>query len=230
MVVAKTATSKRKRGRPPASKPEGREDIKRAALFEFAKRGFKGASIEKIAEAAGVAKPLVHYHFASKADLWKEAVSEAFDALRHEAQRFAIEFANKSREDVIDEFALAIVRFSAENPSLVRISTDETRQGGDRAEWLKETYLLPLHEITTALISSISGSDNFEENRSIASHLTPSIFGAINFPYIDADVLSDAYDVDVFSDAYIAKQAALIAMLIRACIEHTQLRTNSQGS
>ena len=73
------STRRRKRGRPPVAKTDGRDDIKKAALSEFAKRGFKGASIDQIAKTAGVAKPLIHYHFASKDELWKLTVKEAYD-------------------------------------------------------------------------------------------------------------------------------------------------------
>ena len=73
------STTRRKRGRPPVAKTDGRDDIKKAALSEFAKRGFRGASIDQIAKTAGVAKPLIHYHFASKDELWKLTVKEAYD-------------------------------------------------------------------------------------------------------------------------------------------------------
>jgi len=52
-----------------------------AALAEFADRGFDGASATEIARRAGVAQLLVHYHFTSKADLWKAVVTRAFAEL-----------------------------------------------------------------------------------------------------------------------------------------------------
>lgn len=220
MQTHKPQNTKKKRGRPPSQKADGPETIKKAALFEFAKYGYKGASIEKISQAAGVAKPLVHYHFASKSELWTQVVSEAFDSLQDQIQKFSIGFVERNPANVIDQFALAIVRFSAENYLLIRISTDETRQGGERADWLKHTYLLPLHKVAISLLNTISlkESGNYEPNSS--AHIIPSIFGAINFPFIDADVVSEAYEVNVFSESYITEQAKLIAMLIWACIHN----------
>ncbi len=60
--------------------------IMEAALASFAESGYHGASIGGIAEAAGVPKSLVQYHFGSKEDLWQACIAhraahviEAFD-------------------------------------------------------------------------------------------------------------------------------------------------------
>lgn len=219
-IMDKVEMKPRKRGRPPADKSKGRADIKSAALREFSQRGFKAASIEKIAESAGVAKALIHYHFSTKGDLWKEAVSEAFDEFRGRVEGFASEFTTGSREQSVDDFAYTIVRFHADNPELSHISMNETRIGGERADWLKETYLYPMHQLVTSILGALSSNDDPEANRRAASRLIPSLVGAINFPYLDADVISGAYKADVFSDEYVHEHAAFIAMLMRACIEN----------
>lgn len=213
---------KRGRGRPKLDASDGREDIKRAALAEFARHGFKGASIDQIADSAGVAKRLIHYHFGSKDELWKQAVSEAFELFRLEAIKFGTEVSQKTPEDAVGAFAHAIVRFAAERTYLLQIAIDETRQGGDRAQWLKDTYLVPLHRIMLAVLNTISASE--ADQRTFASHVIPSIFGAINFAFIDADVVAEAYEVDVFDEAYVNEQADFIAMLLRACIDEDARR------
>ncbi len=47
-----------------------REQLLRAAINSFAEDGFRGASVRKIADRAGVNFPLVTYHFGSKEKLW----------------------------------------------------------------------------------------------------------------------------------------------------------------
>ncbi|MEO0436552.1 MAG: TetR/AcrR family transcriptional regulator [Pseudomonadota bacterium] len=216
LKVEKQNPEKRKRGRPPAAKEDGKELIKAAALEEFAGSGFKGASVERIAITAGVAKPLVHYHFGSKQELWIAAVSDGFEQFQGEAESFVPEFLEKNPDEVIDRFAEAIVRFSAQNPYLVRISTDETSKGGERADWLKERYLLPLQNLAIDVVESISGARKESTGIHLASILTPAIFGAINFPYIDAHVVQTAHGVDVFSEQYIDAHTRFIAMLMKA--------------
>ena len=48
---------------------ERRQGLLDAALEVFARRGFNGASIDEIAQAAGVSKALIYEHFPSKRDL-----------------------------------------------------------------------------------------------------------------------------------------------------------------
>jgi AcrR family transcriptional regulator len=61
-----------------------RDPIIHAALERFATDGFMATSVQHIADAAGVSKATVLYHFASKDDLLTQALTptlEAFDAL-----------------------------------------------------------------------------------------------------------------------------------------------------
>lgn len=55
----------------------GREKIQDAALALFAKRGFHGASISDIAQAAGVSKGLTYNYFASKEELLLSIVEKS---------------------------------------------------------------------------------------------------------------------------------------------------------
>src|SRR4051795_9429196 len=59
-----------------------RQAILDAALDLFAERGFDGASTRLIAERAGVAQPLLNYHFAGKQELWQSAVDDLFERFR----------------------------------------------------------------------------------------------------------------------------------------------------
>src|ERR687893_1318670 len=58
---------------PPQRKRLSAEDrraaILDAALETFARRGYNGASIDEIAQAAGISKALIYEHFPSKKDL-----------------------------------------------------------------------------------------------------------------------------------------------------------------
>ncbi|MEM9262232.1 MAG: TetR/AcrR family transcriptional regulator [Pseudomonadota bacterium] len=209
----------RKAGRPPSASVDGRELIKQAALEEFARNGFSGARIEQIAKAAGVAKPLVYYHFASKEELWTQSVSEACDLLRAQVEEFAARFADQDPENVIDAFSIGLVRFAAENPSLVRISMDETRQGTERAEWLKANYLVPTHKIATSIVNDVARRIGGKKKKRLAAHVVPTLFGAVNFPYISSEIVSEVHNVDVSSDVYVEEQARYISLLIRALIE-----------
>src|SRR5438093_937347 len=66
--------------------PEMRREQTRAYLLEaaaavFAARGFHGASLDEIAEAAGFTKGAIYSHFQSKADLFLALQKERQDAM-----------------------------------------------------------------------------------------------------------------------------------------------------
>ncbi|MEM7291545.1 MAG: hypothetical protein AAF412_14430, partial [Pseudomonadota bacterium] len=100
---------------------------------------------------------------------------------------------------------------------LIQISIDETRQGGLRAEWLKSNYLVPLQKIMVSQVLMVF--ENHPRKETLASHFIPSLFGAIVFPFVDADVMSDAHGIDVFTKKYVLAQAELIKVLLKACLE-----------
>ena len=68
-----------------------REAILAAALAVFAEHGYHGASLEQVAQAAGISKALIYEHFGSKRDLHaslvQAEVAELFDRLAANAAR-----------------------------------------------------------------------------------------------------------------------------------------------
>jgi AcrR family transcriptional regulator len=58
-----------------------RDRIFRAACVEFARRGFAGGSVDRIAAAARVNKAMLYYHFGSKAGLYREILRDMFEGV-----------------------------------------------------------------------------------------------------------------------------------------------------
>ncbi len=63
------------------AEPEVRERILAEATRLFAERGFGGASVREIVEAAGVTKPVLYYHYGNKEGLFLETVRHHMDRL-----------------------------------------------------------------------------------------------------------------------------------------------------
>src|SRR5271170_6435085 len=59
-----------------------RRQLVAVALELFARRGYRAATMDDIAEAAGVTKPLVYQHFSSKRALYLELVESVSQDLR----------------------------------------------------------------------------------------------------------------------------------------------------
>ncbi len=56
--------------------PERRDQLMATALEVFARQGFHATSMNEIADAAGVTKPVLYQHFASKRGLYLELLSD----------------------------------------------------------------------------------------------------------------------------------------------------------
>ncbi|KJD45556.1 MULTISPECIES: TetR/AcrR family transcriptional regulator [Paenibacillus] len=56
----------------------GMEDIRKAALFQFAANGYEGASLSNIAAEVGIRKPSIYAHFQGKEDLFLQVARYAF--------------------------------------------------------------------------------------------------------------------------------------------------------
>jgi AcrR family transcriptional regulator len=63
----------------PAADTSTKDKVMEAALRIFAERGYAGASVRDIAALAGVTKPVVYYHFGSKAGLYQALLDQCLD-------------------------------------------------------------------------------------------------------------------------------------------------------
>src|SRR3990172_910384 len=66
------------RGKPSRAEPS-RKQLMAAAIDRFARLGYQGTSIDRIARDAGVTKGAVYYHFRDKEELLFEAVKDRID-------------------------------------------------------------------------------------------------------------------------------------------------------
>ena len=70
---------KRKPGRPPRGGPDARDALIDSAVRVIAKRGYGGASVDGIVEAAGLSKGTFYWHFESKEELFLAVIEERID-------------------------------------------------------------------------------------------------------------------------------------------------------
>ena len=110
-------------------------------MLAFARDGFDGASLPKIAEIAKVAHPLIHYYFGSKDNLWRETVEYAFGGLIREAT--AVEAASRSLSPLqrLRVMIQAFAQFAARYPNHFGLIMAEMRSDSERLAWLRENYL-----------------------------------------------------------------------------------------
>jgi TetR/AcrR family transcriptional regulator len=151
-VVVQSAAAQR--ATRPSADPT-RQRILAAALDLFSERSFDGATTREIAARAEVTQPLLNYHFSSKDELWRAAVDGLFASLDRALAARAdglrgVDDLTASRL-LVREF----IHFSAHNPQLHRIITQECKSDGPRMDWLVERHVRPLYEATTALFARL---------------------------------------------------------------------------
>jgi AcrR family transcriptional regulator len=103
-------------------------EILDAARRVFARTGFEGATVDRIAEAAGVAKGTVYLYFPSKREIYLEALRSGLARLSEETVRNVA--AAPAPAGKIRAFIETRVRHAEENRDLVGIYYSEFGSGG----------------------------------------------------------------------------------------------------
>ena len=96
--------------------------ILKAAEVEFATRGFKGASMQRIADQAGIPRTNVHYYFNSKLELY---IAVLFDIVNLWNDQFDQITAEDDPAEAIGAYIRAKVMYSKTNPEASRIFASE---------------------------------------------------------------------------------------------------------
>jgi TetR/AcrR family transcriptional regulator len=154
-----------------------KKEILEAALTAFARDGFDGASLPKIAEIANIAHPLIHYYFGSKDNLWRATVDYAFGGLVGEAT--AVEAASRGLSPLhrLRVMVQAFAQFAARYPDHLGLIMAEMRSDSERLVWLRRNYLNPfLGRMTRALKDA---QDQNEIRKIPIDHLSFILIGSL---------------------------------------------------
>ena len=113
-----------------------------AAEQEFARRGFDGASIGRIANSAGVARANVHYYFKSRENLYLRVLDDIVDRWN---QSFPENSSLDEPYEIIKQYIAAKLAFSRHNPAAAKIFAGEILRGaqlmGGRLEGIYSDWL-----------------------------------------------------------------------------------------
>src|SRR5262249_57462327 len=105
--------------RPPAARgPRLAASARRAQLVDvgrlvFAQRGYEAASVEEIAERAGITKPIVYEHFGGKEGLYAVIVDREVE---HIVERIVRAISSGSPRERLERAALTFLHYVQERP------------------------------------------------------------------------------------------------------------------
>jgi AcrR family transcriptional regulator len=98
--------------------PRRKEQLLDVALHVFAERGFHLTSMNDVAEAAGVTKPVLYQHFPSKRALYLELLRSVGDRLMDE---IAVATAGSGPREQVEQGLRAYFRFVADEAPAYRL-------------------------------------------------------------------------------------------------------------
>jgi TetR/AcrR family transcriptional regulator len=188
------------------------EQIVAAAIDLFSERSFEGATTREIAKRAGVTQPLLNYHFRSKEALWQAAVASLFDRLRATLDERMLGLRGVDPVTTAKLVVREFVTFSARNPELHRIITQESKADGPRMDHLVDRHVRPLYERTVALFEALATTGAVPPIH--PTHLYYILTGAGATMFVLAPECRRLSPLDPTSDAVIDAHADAVCLFL----------------
>ncbi|MDQ1396609.1 MAG: hypothetical protein QOG64_1868 [Acidimicrobiaceae bacterium] len=141
-----------------------RRQLLDVALEVFAANGFHRTSMEEVADAAGVTKPVLYQHFGSKRELYLELLDDVGGQLM-EAIAKAVASADRPREQVLGGF-LTYFRFVADHQSAFNLLFGS---GARRDEEFADA-VRKVEDTIAEAIAPLIAADVDEDHRRLLAH------------------------------------------------------------
>lgn len=151
-----------------------RSQLLEIAIERFAEYGFHATSMEDIADAAGVTKPVLYQHFPSKRALYRELIDDV-DAALTEQLVLATATASTGRERVQAGFA-AYFRFVSEHRTAFRLLFGASVRNDPEFTLVAEATIDRLADLIAELIAIDAGP----EHRRTLAHAVVGMAEAIS--------------------------------------------------
>jgi AcrR family transcriptional regulator len=176
--------------------PERREQILKAAFEEFAAKGFKGATIKSIAEAAGLQSPaLIYWYFPDKEALFREVLSSQVPVLRAVADPAPI--MDLPPEEVLPRLGRAYFAFEQFDVRMLQLMVGEAVRRPEVAEMFirngpgKVLEFLKIYLEHQIELGRLKPHDTRSSARAFIGMLMPQLAGQLFFPALLEDGLTD---------------------------------------
>lgn len=182
-----------------------REAILHSAQREFARRGYDGASLAKIAAAANTNHSLVIYHFKNKELLWREVIEYIFGNMKERLS--VVESLTKDIDSLsaLKIFIRAFVEFSAKQPDRIALVLNEIRGDTKRLDWIVENHIGPLHALFDRLVARAVEDGMVKPIPPV--HMAHMVIGSASTFFVSRPMIQKVYGLDTMSPEVINAHA-----------------------
>ena len=112
-----------------------------AGVSEFARKGFAGARVDEIAQAANVNKQLVYHHFGDKQGLYLAALESVYSEIREKERQLSL--GQLEPQEAMAQLVGFSFDYLVEHPEFIALLADENRNLG--AHVLASEQLQTMH-------------------------------------------------------------------------------------
>ncbi len=179
----------KRRGRRNADTVSGREVLLSAAMSAFAKQGYDGASLRKIAAEAGVDMALVARLFGSKAELWQAvvlALAQQQKPYRETVDDIREQYENQPQV-AFRVFVETFTDLCFACPELEAFFMQETTNPNERLEFIKSELVNPFMNSCLPLVNWLSDMQVIKVSNS--ELYLKMLFAAISVPIFSYETL-----------------------------------------
>lgn len=179
------------------SQPDVRSRILVEATRLFAERGYDGTSIQAVAEAVGIRRPSLLYHFPSKAEL-RDAVLANMLAYWKDALP-GILTAATSGGDRLDKSLSTMASFFVDDPNRARLLAREMLDRPDALRALFREHLRPWTGLLTGYIQMGQEAGSVRPDldpEAWTLHMITAAIGAVAVGPVSNHMLADAPAVE----------------------------------
>jgi len=199
--------------------PEGmRKRILAAATAEFARHGFGGARIDRIAKSAGANKRMLYYHVGNKEDLYLAVLEGTYEKIRTEERKLNLEAL--APRDAIAKLIAFTWQHYLDYPEFIALLNNENLY---RAKHLKRSKKIKdLHSPFVALIADVlrRGAATGELRKGIDPvQLYISIASLSYFYQSNSSTLSVIFGRDLMAEGPRAVRLAHMTDLVLAALQ-----------
>lgn len=190
---------------------ETRERILDAAISEFAKRGFEGATTPAIADRAGVPHASITYHFKSKDGLWREVLRRSMTAVHERQTALLNELRGLEPTAVLRRLMEDFIQLSALDPRMVTVMHHALSTPDTRLDWLITEYVKPRAVSVSDLITQAQRAGHFVDGD--PAKLRHLFVGAAVRVFMISPAISIVSGESPVSQAYIEEHTQLCLSL-----------------